>query len=125
MLKKLFNIMLSIFMVCASLHLGVLQVKAQTGSNLALNQRVTASSTASGKVIGNVVDGKAVTKATWQNNYGGSEYNRGNGDLVEDLTIDLGLHANINRIVLTWTQSVWAIEFSIEGSFDGKTFFTI
>ena len=108
MLKKLCNIMLSIFMVCASLHLGVLQVKAQTGSNLALNQRVTASSTASGKVIGNVVDGKAVTKATWQNNYGGSEYNRGNGDLVEDLTIDLGLHANINRIVLTWTQSVWA-----------------
>ena len=125
MLKKLCIMMLCIFMVCASLHLGVLQVNAQEGTNLALNQRVIASSTASGKVIGNVVDGKAVTKATWQNNYGGSEYNRGNGDLVEDLTIDLGLHANINRIVLTWTQSVWAKEFSIEGSFDGKTFFTI
>ena len=125
MLKKLCNMMLSIFMVCASLHLGVLQVNAQEGTNLALNQRVIASSTASGKVIGNVVDGKAVTKATWQNNYGGSEYNRGSGDLVEDLTIDLGLHANINSIVLTWTQSVWAKEFSIEGSFDGKTFFTI
>ena len=125
MLKKLFNTMLSIFMVCASLHLGVLQVNAQEGTNLALNQRVFASSTASGKVIGNVVDGQAVSKATWQNNYGGSEYNRGKGDLVEDLTIDLGLHADINSIVLTWTQSVWAKEFSIEGSFDGKTFFTI
>ena len=68
MLKKLFHIMLSVFMICASLHLGVLQTSAQESTNLALNQRVFASSTASGKVIGNVVDGQAVSKATWQNN---------------------------------------------------------
>ena len=65
MLKKLCNIMLSIFMVCASLHLGVLQVNAQEGTNLALNQRVIASSTASGKVIGNVVVECCISCGLW------------------------------------------------------------
>ena len=70
-------------------------------TNVALGKTVSASSTATGKTIGHVVDGKAESKQTWQNHYNSSEYNRGNGDLEEYLIIDLENMSTINEMDLT------------------------
>ena len=126
MFKKLLNAVLSLTMALSMLHVSVFAANDEAYQNLALHKSVSASSTASGKDINDVVDGLVESKQTWQNNYAtGSEYNRGNGDLVEDLTIDLGNPSTIDKIDLTWTKAVWAKTFSIEGSLDGVTYFSI
>ena len=58
-MKKIINIMLSLLMVLTLIT--PVSTGALTVSNVALGKTVTASSIASGKTIGHVVDGKAVS----------------------------------------------------------------
>ena len=127
MIQKLCKLCLAITMMISMLPNVFMQnVKAVEYGNLALNKTVSASSTHATKNIAYAVDGKVASKETWQIDYAtGSEYNRGNGDLVEDFTIDLGASYYINQIDITWTATVWAKYVKVEGSLDGVTYTTI
>ena len=124
MTQKLLKMCLALTMILSMLNIQPL--KAVSYGNVALNKTVSASSTHSSKTITHAVDGKVVDKQTWQINYvTGSDYSRGNGDLVEDFTIDLGETYYINKIDITWTATVWAKYVKVEGSLDGTDYFTI
>jgi hypothetical protein len=128
MMKKIMKLGLVIAMVLSLLNVPFMaEVKALSGyENIALNKTVSANSTHSSKNIAYAVDGKVVEKQTWQVDYStGSDYNRGNGNLVQEFIIDLGGNALINQIDLTWTKTVWAKSVKVEGSFDGVDYFLI
>ena len=128
MVKKLINICLCLLMTLTLIQPSMKSVYAKEETiftNIALNKPVNASSTAANKLESTAVDGKVESKKAWQINYNGSDYNRGSGDLEEDFTIDLINKSIINTINITWTKTVWAKSLTIEGSFDGKTFFKI
>ena len=92
--------------------------------NLALGKSVTASSTYSTKSVDWLVDGK--TNNTWQINYlAGSDYNRGNGDLTEEVVIDLGAAYPVELVNIVWKSNTFAKTVKMEGSLDNVNFFEI
>ena len=94
--------------------------------NLALDKETSASSTYAKTGYGTsyAVDGK-VDANKWQVKYNDiNGYNNGNGNLEENLTVNLGAVYPIDMIAISWEKS-YAKNFTIQGSLDGKKFFDI
>lgn len=81
-------------------------------SNLALNKPTTTSSSRSGNVGGNVVDGKDGTR--WESQFTDTEW----------IYVDLGANYNIDTVVINW-ESAYSSSYRIDTSTDAINWVTV